>query len=333
MRAIVCDGVGAPDVMAWSKVPDPVVGDGDILIRVAATALNRADLAQREGRYPVPAGASPILGMECAGLVENVGAGVSGFAPGDRVMALLTGGGYAELVNVPAGQVVAVPEHLTLGEAAGLPEVLCTVYSNLVVDGRLAEGQTVLVHGGGSGIGTMSIQVARALGAVPIVTVGSASKAEQCLALGAEAAIQYKEEDFAASVHRLTGGRGVDVLLDCVGGPYLERNLAAVKDDGIVLVIGLQGGAEAPSFNLQPLMRRRLTLRGSTLRARSDDDKARIVRGAVETLMPFVTDGTIRPLIDTIFDVREVARAHEYLHAGTNVGKVVLTVDAQAAAQ
>lgn len=333
MKAVVCDGVGGPDIMAWADVPDPVVGSGEVLIRVAATALNRADLAQRQGRYPIPAGASPILGMECSGVVDEVGDGVTAFGPGDRVMALLTGGGYAERVTVPAGQVIAVPPDLSLGEAAALPEAMCTVYSNLVADGGLSAGQVVLVHGGGSGIGTMAIQVARALGAVPVVTVGSAHKAELCRRLGAEAAIDYTREDFVAAVRDLTGGRGADLLLDCVGAPYLVRNLESVKDDGIVLVIGLQGGAAAETFDLQPLMRRRLTLRGSTLRARSDADKARIVRGTVETLVPFVRDGAIRPLVDATMDVREAPAAHAYLEARKNFGKVVLTVDAELGAR
>lgn len=330
MKAIVRAGDGGPEVMAWSEVDDPVPAPGEVVVHVAATALNRADLAQRAGRYPVPAGASPILGMECSGLVEAVGEGVSGLRAGDAVMALLTGGGYAQKVAVPAGQVMPKPSRLTFAEAAALPEVMCTVYSNLLADGGLGEGQVVLIHGGGSGIGTMGIQVARAVGAVPMVTVGSAVKAQRCLELGAAAAFNYREDDFVAAVRDRTDGRGADVLLDCVGAPYLMRNLDAVKDDGTVLVIGLQGGSEA-TMNLQVLMRRRLTLRGSTLRARSDLDKARIVTGAARTLLPFVDSGEIVPVIDRMMLVERAGDAHRHLEAGGNVGKVVLVVDRELA--
>lgn len=325
MKAVVCDGVGGPEVMRWQETADPQVGPDDVLIHVTATAVNRADLAQREGRYPVPPGASPILGLECSGIVVDAGRDVSTFRVGDSVMALVTGGAYAELVAVPETQVMPVPTSVSVSDAGSLPEVLCTVYSNLVRDARLRSGQTVLVHGGGSGIGTMAIQVVRALGAIPFVTVGSAPKAERCLELGAERAINYRTQDFVAEIHDATDGRGVDVLLDCIGADYLQRNLDALANDGTALVIGLQSGAES-RLDLTGVMRRRLSLRGSTLRARPANQKQEIVSDVARDLLPLVESGVIKPVIDQRYRIEEVAAAHAFVGEGRNVGKVLLEV-------
>ncbi|NKZ07207.1 NAD(P)H-quinone oxidoreductase [Actinomadura latina] len=325
MRAVVCDGTGGPEIMSWGETAPPRPAAGEVLVRVTATAVNRADLAQREGRYPVPPGASPILGLECSGIVAEVSAGVSTVGVGDPVMALVTGGAYAEFVAVPAEQIMPAPKSIPLADAGALPETLCTVYSNLIRDAGLRAGQKVLVHGGGSGIGTTAIQVIRAFGAVPLVTVGSPEKAARCIELGAELAINYRRQDFVAEVRQATGGRGVDVLLDCVGANYLQRNMDALANDGTALVIGLQGGSQA-EIDLSCLMRRRLNLRGSTLRARPADQKRDIVAGTVQDLLPLVERGEIRPIIDQRHQIDRVADAHAYVGAGGNFGKVLLNV-------
>lgn len=325
MKAVVCDGVGGPDVLRWGETERPQPRGDEVLVRVVSTAVNRADLAQREGRYPVPPDASPILGLECSGLVAELGNDVEGVAVGSLVMALAAGGTYAEFVAVPASQLMPVPNGVSLADAAALPEALCTVYSNLVVDGGLRPGQAVLVHGGGSGIGTVAIQVIRALGARPLVTVGSDRKAARCLELGAELAINYRESDFVESVRKATQGAGAAIVLDCVGAPYAPRNLEVLADDGVALVIGLQGGSAA-QIDLAPLMRRRLTLRGSTLRARPAAQKGAIVAGTMADLGPMIERGLIRPVVDSRFPIEEVAAAHAYVAAGRNIGKVVLTV-------
>ncbi|MHA6668994.1 NAD(P)H-quinone oxidoreductase [Homoserinimonas sp. A447] len=324
MKAIVC--LERTSQMSWVEVEDPEPQDDEVVIEVAATALNRADLAQRKGNYPVPAGASPILGLECSGIISEVGSAVTEFRVGDRVMALLTGGGYAQRVAVPRGQVMHVPANIDMVTAAAFPEAACTVYSNLIVDGGLAEGRTVLIHGGGSGIGTMAISVAKAFGAKTIVTAGSDQRVELCRNHGADLAVNYNSVDFVSEARSFTGGRGVDMVLDCVGADYLERNLSATADDGTVLVIGLQGGAES-AIDLSPLMRRRLTLRGSTIRARSVSDKARIVDGTRSTIVPLLVSGEVSPVIDSSYEIEAVAEAHQYMEQRRNFGKMVLLVN------
>ncbi len=328
MRAVFCHGVGGTDVMEWASAPRPALQRGEVLVKIAATAVNRADLAQRAGRYPVPPGTTPILGLECSGWVAAIGSSVEDVSAGDPVMALVTGGSYAEYVAVPAAQLMPVPQRVPLPDAAALPEALCTVYANLVLDGDLSDGQFVLIHGGGSGIGTAAIQIVRALGGHAIVTVGSERKADLCRDLGAEAAINYKEQDFAATARAATAGRGVDLVLDCVGGSYIAKNLDVLADDGKVLVIGLQGGSAA-EFDLGPLMRRRLTVRGSTLRARPARQKAAIVAQTVRALTGYLESGQIEPVIDQRFPISAVAEAHDYVEAGKNFGKVLLTVSDQ----
>jgi putative PIG3 family NAD(P)H quinone oxidoreductase len=325
MRAVIVRGAGAPDDMVWERTSIPVLSAGEVMLRVVATAVNRADLKQRIGAYPVPAGASTIMGLECSGIVEAVAPDVTAWSVDDRVCALLDGGGYAEYVAVPASQVLPIPAGVDPVTAAALPEAACTVYSNLTMQAHLRRGESILIHGGGSGIGTLAIQYAVSLGASVFTTVGSTRKAEACEGLGA-VAINYRTEPFVDRVKDLTAGRGVDVILDCVGGPYLTANLDALALDGRVLIIGLQGGAAASDIDLNAVMRRRLTVRGSTLRARSAESKAEIVAGTVADLWPLIASGDVRATVDRVLPVAEVAEAHRLLEAGGNIGKVVLQV-------
>ena len=325
MQAITIREPGGPEVLAWTQVPDPVPGPGEVLVEVVASAVNRADLMQREGRYPPPPGASPYLGLECAGRVAALGAGVTGWAAGTEVCALLSGGGYAQRVAVPAGQLLPVPAGLSLPEAAALPEVACTVWSNVGQLAHLRDGETFLVHGGASGIGTHAIQVARRLGARVLCTAGSAAKRKRCLQLGADAAIDYRDEDFVARSREETGGRGVDVILDNMGAAYLARNVEALAPNGRLAVIGLQGGAKA-ELDLGRLMRKRATVVATTLRARPAGEKAAIVAAVRERVWPWVEEGSVRPVVDRVLPMAEAAEAHRVVDAGEHVGKVVLTV-------
>lgn len=319
---------GGPEVLAWTDVPDPVPGPAEVLIDVAAAGVNRADLMQRLGRYAPPAGASPILGLECSGTVRAIGAQAADgpLSVGDRVCALLAGGGYAEQVAVPVGQVLPVPAGVTLADAAALPEVACTVWSNLVMTAGLRAGQTVLIHGGSSGIGTMAIQVAVALGARPIVTASTPAKLDACRRLGADVAINYRDEDFVAAVSAATDGRGADVILDVVGAPYLQRNVAAVADGGRIVVVGLLGGAHA-EIDLAALMARRAGIISTQLRTRratGPGSKAEIVAAVRQRLWPLVATGAVRPVIGRRLDMVAAAQAHRLMHAGDVIGKIVL---------
>jgi len=330
VRAVICPEPGGPEVLQLSDVPDPVAGSGEVVIDVVGAGVNRADLLQRQGRYPPPAGASPYLGLECSGRVSAVGESVEGWPIGAEVCALLAGGGYAERVAVPVGQLLPVPRGVELVDAAALPEAACTVWSNLVMRAHLAPGETVLVHGGGSGIGTMAIQVARLLGAVPFVTVGSDRKAEACRALGAEGVVNYHERDFAEAVLQMTDGRGVDVVLDIIGARYLPSNLGVLASGGRLAVIGLQGGV-AGEIDLERLLTKRLTLMGSTLRSRSAEDKAAIVTSVRDGLWPYigsggVGSGRVHPVIDRVLPWHQVAEAHSLLERGDSIGKVLLEV-------
>jgi putative PIG3 family NAD(P)H quinone oxidoreductase len=323
MQAVTVAAPGGVEVLGWGEAPDPMAGPGEVVIEVAASAVNRADLLQRQGFYPPPPGASDILGLECSGRVTALGDGVEGVRVGDEVCALLAGGGYAEQVAVPAGQVMPLPAGVDLITAAALPEAACTVWSNLVQVGRLRAGESVLIHGGASGIGTMATQVAAALGAAPVVcTVGSAAKADAVRDLGADLAVDYNNDDFVAAVRRLTG-RGVDLILDIVGAKYLARNLDALAPDGRLVVIGLQGGATA-EIDLGRLLTRRLSVHATTLRARPIEQKAEICRAVVEGLWPLVADGRVRPVVGSTYPMTEAAAAHPLVEESGHVGKVLL---------
>ncbi|MBB4916886.1 NAD(P)H-quinone oxidoreductase [Streptosporangium saharense] len=316
MHAIVIDKPGGPEELRWREVPDPQLGPGDVLVDVAASAVNRADILQRRGHYAPPPGASPYPGLECSGVVAEVGADVEGFRAGDRVCALLSGGGYAERVAVPWQQVMRVPEGVDLVEAAALPEVACTVWSNVFMTARLRRGETLLVHGGASGIGTLAVQLAKAFGSRVVVTAGSAEKIARCLELGADEGINYHEGDFSERVQ-------ADVILDIVGGPYLMRNVRALKTGGRLVVIGMQGGSRG-ELDLGALLTRRASVHGTTLRARPVDEKGVIVRGVVENVWPLVDAGVVRPVIHSRVPMSEAAEAHRLLESGEHVGKILL---------
>jgi putative PIG3 family NAD(P)H quinone oxidoreductase len=323
MKAIVFSEPGGPEVLAWSEVPDPVPGDGEVLIEVAAAGVNRADLSQRQGHYDPPPGASEILGLECSGRIAALGPGVSGWGVGDRVCALLTGGGYAQKVAVPTGQLLPVPESVDLVEAAGLPETVCTVWSNVFMTAGLQPGETLLVHGGASGIGTTAIQLAKALGATVLVTVGSKEKAERCIELGADAAIDYKNEDFAERVRELTDGHGADVILDIMGASYLARNVDALAVSGRLVSIGMQGGTKG-ELDLGKLMRKRAAVMATTLRARPPAEKAAIVAAVREHVWPLVASGAFRVVVDRRVPLPDAAQAHRVVQNSDHVGKVLL---------
>lgn len=328
MQAIVIREPGDETVLQLAEVPDPVLGDEDVRIRVRATAVNRADLLQRRGMYPPPPGASAILGLECAGEVLEVGGAVprGRFRAGDQVMALLAGGGYAQQVVAHHGSVMPVPAALDIVVAGGFPEVYLTAFLNLFSLGGLVAGGTALVHGGGSGVGTAAIQLIAEAGATSLVTAGSAVKCQRCVELGASAAIDYRNEDFAARVRELTGGVGVDVVLDSIGGSYFERNIASLAVGGRLVVIGLTGGASA-DINLAVLMMRRLHVVGSTLRTRSAAEKAGIVAGFVERFGAAVAAGRLGVIVDRVLSLGQAPEAHRLVNASEHFGKVILRVD------
>lgn len=325
MWAITADGFGGPEVMRWAEVPDPSPGPGEVLIDVAATAVNRLDLLQRQGHYPPPPGASEILGVECSGRIVELGAGVSRWAVGDEVCALLDGGGYAERVAVAAGQLMPVPYGVPLVEAATLPEVSCTVWDNVFRVGRAVAGETLLVHGGASGIGTMAIQLARRAGVRVIVTAGSPAKLERCAALGAAGLINYREEDFVARVAALTDGRGVDVILDNMGAKYLDRNVSSLAVLGRLVVIGLQGGVRA-ELDLGQLLAKQAMVAATSLRRRTPAEKAAVVADTVAAVWPGFEAGEVGPVVDRVLPLRSAAEAHRVVAASEHVGKVALAV-------
>ncbi len=323
MRAIVCNGAGDESVLAVGEAPAPSLGEGQIRIRVAASGVNRADLLQRQGFYPPPPGASELLGLECAGTVAEVGHGVTRFAEGDRVMALLAGGGYAEQVVVDAGAAMRVPERLSLAEAAAVPEVFLTVFLNVFQLAGLPDGGTLLVHGGGSGIGTASIQLARAAGVQVIVTAGSDEKCQRCLDLGADAAVNYRTGSFREAVREATDGEGAHVVLDSIGAAYLADNLASLATGGALVLIGLMGGAKG-EINLGPVVARRLRILGSTLRARPDEEKAALVAGFEQRFGDDLAAGRIGPVVDRELPLEQVADAHRAMKASEHFGKIIL---------
>ena len=325
MHAVIADESGS---LHWGETPRPTAGPGEVLIEVVAAGVNRADLLQAAGKYPPPPGASGILGLEVSGIVAATGDGVAGLVAGQQVCALLAGGGYAQYVSVPAAQVLPVPAGVDIGDAAGLPEVACTVWSNLVMAARLAAGEVVLIHGGASGIGTHAIQVARALGARVAVTAGSPAKLELCRDLGAEILISYRDDDFVSVVREATDGRGADVILDIMGASYLDRNVAALAKDGRLVIIGMQGGVKA-ELNLGMLLSNRLRVIGTALRSRpvnGPHGKAAIVSAVAESVWPLITAGTVRPVIGARFPIAGFAEAHRALASGETFGKVILTV-------
>ncbi|MEB2346013.1 MAG: NAD(P)H-quinone oxidoreductase [Deltaproteobacteria bacterium] len=325
MKAVLNDRSGDESVLRIGEAAAPLLGPGELRLRVAATAVNRADLLQRQGFYPPPPGASPILGLECAGTVTELGEGVTGWQLGERAMALLPGGGYAEEVAVHAGSAMAVPETLSLEEAAAVPEVFLTAYLNLFGLGRLGSGGIALVHGGGSGVGTAAIQLCRAAGARVLVTAGSDEKGARCRALGAELAINYRTEPWASRVREATGGRGVDVVLDPIGAAYLADNLASLAVGGRLVLIGLMGGARA-EIGLAALLARRLSVIGSTLRTRSVEEKAALVAGFQARFGADLAAGRIRPVVDRVLPLEAVADAHRAMKASEHFGKIVLRV-------
>ena len=325
MRAINIVGQGKDARLVPGEAPKPELRPGELRISVAATAVNRADLMQRRGMYPPPPGASPILGLECAGVVSELGPGATGFARGDRVMALLGGGGYAEEVCVDAGSVMPVPEKLSLVEAAGIPEVFLTCYLNLFQIAAVPAGGWALVHGGGSGIGTSAIQLLRSAGVHVIVTAGSPEKCARCLELGADAALDYTQGEFAPAVLAKTGGAGVDVALDSIGAPYLAQHLSCLKIGGRLVLIGLMGGAKA-ELSLGELLVKRLQLIGSTLRTRPVAEKAEIVAGFVARFGADLEAGRIAPVVDRVLPLERAGDAHRAVKASEHFGKVVLRV-------
>ncbi|MES9515568.1 NAD(P)H-quinone oxidoreductase [Rhodococcus erythropolis] len=328
MYAITIDQPGGPEVMKWAQQPDPELPRGHVLVEVAATAVNRADLLQRQGFYPPPPGASDILGLECSGVIVELGEDVTGWSVGDEVCALLAGGGYAEKVAVPATQLLPVPAGVDLRVAASLPEVACTVWSNVVMRGGLRRGQVLLVHGGGGGIGTHAIQVGKALGARVAVTAGSEEKLNRCRELGADILINYRDSDFVASLAEATDNHGADVVLDNMGASYLGRNVDALAMDGHVVIIGMQGGRKG-EVDIAKLMGKRGNITSTGLRGRpltGPGGKADIVADVRAKLWPLIADGSVQPIVSTELPIAEAPLAHQLLDSPETVGKVILTV-------
>jgi NADPH2:quinone reductase len=325
MTAIAIDAPGGPEVLVPRQVPVPVPGPGEVLIKVAFAGVNRPDVAQRSGTYPPPPGASPLPGLEVSGTVAKLGSDVVSLLPGERVCALVAGGGYAEYCIADARQCLPVPESLDMAEAAAMPETLFTVWHNVFERGWASEGETILVHGGTSGIGSMTILLGKLFGLTVIVTCGGAAKCARALEIGAGHAIDYKAQDFVAEVARITGGRGVDLVLDMISGDYVARNLKCLAEDGRHVSIAVLGGAKA-ELNMGLIMSRRYTLTGSTLRPRSKDFKRLLAQEIAAQVWPLVERGELRPVMDTRFPLAQASEAHRRMEAGDHVGKIVLEV-------
>ena len=323
MYAITIPEPGGPEALVWDEVPDPVPAEGEVLVEVVAGAVNRADLLQRQGLYNPPPGASPYPGLECSGRVAAVGPGVVGWSVGDEVCALLSGGGYAQKVAVPTGQLLPVPAGLDLRRAAALPEVTCTVWSNVFMVAHLRPGETLLVHGGSSGIGTMAIQLAKAVGAKVAVTAGTREKLDFCAELGADILINYREQDFVEEIERATGGAGADVILDNMGAKYLDRNVRALAVNGRLAIIGMQGGIKA-ELNIAALLNKRAAVSATSLRARPLSEKAAIVAAVREHVWPLLDSGHVRPVVDRELPMSDAAGAHRVLEESSHIGKVLL---------
>jgi len=323
MLAIEIREPGGPDVLVPVERARPEVGRGDVLIKVVAAGVNRPDVMQRQGRYPPPPGASDIPGLEVAGIVEAAGPEAARWRTGDQVCALVSGGGYAEYCAAPAPQCLPIPRGLDLTQAAAIPETFFTVWTNVFERGKLAKGESVLIHGGSSGIGTTAIQLAKAFGARVFATAGSADKCAVCERLGADRAFNYRETDFVTAVRDATGGRGVNLILDMVGGEYLQRNLESLAMEGRLVQIGQMAGPKA-QINIIPILQRRLTITGSTLRARSVPEKGAIAAAVHERVWPLLESGAVRPLIHTTFPIRDAAGAHRLMESSEHIGKIVL---------
>ncbi|MEO8519442.1 MAG: NAD(P)H-quinone oxidoreductase [Dermatophilaceae bacterium] len=324
MKAITIPTPGDADALVLDEVPTPAIAAGEVLIQVAAAGINRADLMQRQGFYPPPPGASTYPGMEVSGIISTLGAEVTGWKVGDEVCALLAGGGYAEQVAVPASQLLPVPDGVSLVDAASLPEVVCTVWSNVFMTANLQPGQTILIHGGSSGIGTMAIQLARAIGARVAVTAGSAEKLAACEALGAEILVNYREQDFTQVLAEATQGHGADVILDNMGAKYLARNVSALAVNGRLVIIGLQGGVKA-ELDINALLRKCAAVIATSLRARPVGEKAAIVAAVREHVWPLIESGHVKPVVHSTFPLALAADAHRALEASTHIGKILLT--------
>jgi putative PIG3 family NAD(P)H quinone oxidoreductase len=328
MRAVTVPAPGGPEALTLAELPDPDPGAGEVVVDVVATAVNRADLLQRKGFYPPPPGASDILGLECSGTIRSIGDGVEGWRVGDEVCALLSGGGYAEQVVVPAGQLMRVPDGVPLATAAALPEVACTVWSNVFMIAQLRRDETFLVHGGAGGIGTCAIQVASALGARVFATAGSEEKLELCRTLGAERAISYRDDAASGAplwVEALQEAGGADVILDNMGAKYLGHNVAALAPEGRLAVIGLQGGTKG-ELDLSALMGKRGAIAATTLRSRPVGEKSAICRAVEEHVWPLVGAGDVRPIVGAEIELADVARAHTLMDAGDHTGKILLLI-------
>ncbi len=325
MRAVIADEAGGPEVLSVAELPDPEPGPGEVVLQVAAAGLNRADLLQRQGFYPPPPGASDVIGMECSGTVAALGEGVTGWAVGDQVCALLAGGGYAEQVAVPAGQLLPVPDGVDLVTAAALPEVAATVWSNVFMVAGLKPQETFLVHGGAGGIGTFAIQLAHQLGARVLTTAGSAEKRAICTALGADVTIDYREQDFVEVVRESTDGHGADVILDNMGASYLGRNVDALATEGRLVIIGMQGGTRA-ELDINALLRKRGAIIATTLRSRPSAEKAAICASVVEHVWPLVAEGLVQPVVHGTMPLAEAAAAHTLMESGAHSGKILLTI-------
>ncbi|MET9473119.1 NAD(P)H-quinone oxidoreductase [Streptomyces sp. NPDC002917] len=323
MHAITIPAPGGPEALVWAEVPDPVPGEGEVLVEVVSSAVNRADVLQRQGFYNPPPGASPYPGLECAGRIAEVGPGVTGWSVGDEVCALLAGGGYAEKVAVPAGQLLPVPDGVDPAMAAALPEVTATVWSNVFMVAHLRPGETLLVHGGSSGIGTMAIQLAKAVGARVAVTAGGPEKLARCAELGADILIDYREQDFVEELSKATDGAGADVILDIVGAKYLDRNVKALAVNGRLAIIGLQGGVKG-DLNLGALLNKRAAITATSLRGRPLAEKAAIVAAVREHVWPLIGSGVVRPIVDRTLPMPDAAEAHRVLESSTHIGKVLL---------
>ncbi|MFJ3719714.1 NAD(P)H-quinone oxidoreductase [Streptomyces sp. NPDC090057] len=323
MHAITIPEPGGPEALVWDEVPDPVPGEGEVLVEVVASAVNRADIMQRQGFYDPPPGASPYPGLECSGRIAALGPGVSGWAVGDEVCALLAGGGYAQKVAVPAGQLLPVPEGVELRQAAALPEVVCTVWSNVFMVAHLRPAETLLVHGGSSGIGTMAVQLAKAVGARVAVTAGTKEKLDYCAGLGADILINYREQDFVAEIKQATDGAGADVILDNMGAKYLNRNIQALAVNGRLAIIGMQGGVKG-ELNIGTLLSKRAAISATSLRARPLSEKAAIVAAVREHVWPLLSGGHIRPVVDRELPMPEAAEAHRVVEESGHIGKVLL---------
>jgi len=327
MKAILAKEPGGVEQLVMVEIPTPSPRSEELLVRVNATALNRADILQREGKYPPPKGASAILGLEMAGVVESIGAGCTGWRVGDRVCALLAGGGYAEYVTIPAKLAIPIPQSLSFEQAAAIPEVFLTAYQALFWLGDIQPEQNVLVHAGASGVGTAAIQLIREADAHAIITAGSAKKLDFCSGLGAKVAINYKAGDFAPDVLEATGDRGADIILDFIGAPYWAQNLSCLATDGRFIILALMGGSKIDEFNLLTILRKRLKIIGTTLRARDLAYKARLTGEFVKNILPGFEEGKFEAIIDSVFPWRQVKKAHRRMEQNQNIGKIVLQVD------